>query len=34
MHPTFGRNVFVGCIVTNAGKNNPVIDEIVDDVVS
>jgi len=33
IHPTFGRNVFVGCIVTNAGKNNPVVEEVLTDMV-
>jgi len=33
LHPTFGRNVFVGCIVTNAGKNNPVLEEILTEIV-
>ncbi|XP_023338224.1 methylmalonic aciduria and homocystinuria type D protein, mitochondrial [Eurytemora carolleeae] len=33
LHPKYGRNVFVGCIVTNAGKNSPVLEEILEDIV-
>lgn len=31
LHPKYGRNVFVGCIMTDAGKNSPVVDEILED---
>jgi hypothetical protein len=33
LHPKYGRNVFVGCIVTNAGKENPLLDDILEDIV-
>jgi len=31
LHPDFGRNVFVGCIVTDASKSSFVVDEIFED---
>jgi len=31
LHPKYGRNVFVGCIMTDASKNSPVVDEILED---
>jgi len=33
LHPEFGRHVFVGCIVTNAGKSSPVLEEVLEDLV-
>jgi hypothetical protein len=32
LHPEFGRNVFVGCIVTDASKSSVVVEEIFEDV--
>jgi len=32
IHPEYGRNVHVGCIVTNAGQQNPVLAEILEDI--
>jgi len=32
LHPEYGRNVFVGCIVTDASKTSIVLDEIFEDV--
>jgi len=34
LHPEFGRNVYVGCIITNAGKNSTVLDEALADVLN